>query len=614
MVEMYEAFNQALKLEKMKKRNIFQLKLGFILLLLSLNACVDVLDVVPSDKLSIDRLLNKQAQVLNFRNNCYNNLNSSFTDQSSGQLLEAFSDDAFRAGTGPAFDWHNAQLSPNRDFFAGSIWNQCWEGIRKCNLALLYLPQSKVSKDQITDNELAIWMSEVKGLRAWYHFMLIKNFGPVPFVDEPFNPDFAGWSELTRPTYDEIASRIADECDEVIADGLLPLRWQTNTDYDRMNLAAVYALKSRVLLYNASELNNPNSDQAKWQRAATASQQCLDVIGSEYSLISIESYDNLFNESANVLNSEIILRSRNNGSPIMNNANGVDLRDLGSAIQNSNCGAVPTQELVDCFELSDGALPVVAYNNADHVNVSFSDGYSEDPGDNIYEGRDKRLESAIVFNGSAYGKYKGQPAASPELVIYTYEGKPGTGFNSNPNSQEESDKRRSTTGYYGRKFRSASYWGSTAGGTNAHKIYFRLAEVYLNLAEANCELEQLDDAITALNVVRERAGQPQISDVPGFVKTKDFLMQRIRNERRVELCFEGHRFYDQRRWNILNQTNGVVSGMKITSAGGDAGPFSYERVKIETVRNAVSDKYLVLPLSEQEARRLDGMGQPAAWQ
>jgi starch-binding outer membrane protein, SusD/RagB family len=261
-------------------------------------------------------------------------------------------------------------------------------------------------------------------------------------------------------------------------------------------------------------------------------------------------------------------------------------------------------------------LPVTAYNS-DHTSATFGGAYNENQGTNPYLGRDIRLRSSIVFNTTKYGKYKGQPAAAPELVIYTYEGKAGTGFNINTVSQLETDKRLSCTGYYLRKFNSASYWGSTAGGTSAHKIFFRLAEVYLNLAEANCELNKLDEAIAALDMVRVRAGQPAISNVPGFSKTKDFLMKRIRNERRVELCFEGHRFHDQRRWKILDQTNGVISGMKITSAGTankDLGPFSYERVKIETVRNATSDKYLVLPIPQNESRKLTGLGQPAAWQ
>ena len=600
----------------MKNRNTFMVKFGIILLLFTLGSCEDILDVVPSDRISVDRLLQKQTNLAEFRNNCYDQVDGSMINQSSAQLLEVFTDDAFRAGTGAFYDWHNALLTPNNSLFAGSVWNANWQGIRKCNTALLYLPQSKVPKEQVSDQLIASWMDEVKVLRAWYHFNLIKNFGPLPFIDEPFSADFIGWQDLKRPTFDEIATRIVKECDEVITSARLPLRWATSTDYFRVNRAVAYSLKADVLLYNASLLNNPDNNQAKWQKAATAAQECITALTPEYSLLSIADYDKLFNEAVSVLNKEIILRANDNAAATLNNNNGVDLKALGSATQSNNCGAVPSQELVDCFELLNGTLPVANYSNADHTAATFNAGYQENAGATIYAGRDKRLKSAIVYNGTTYGKYKGQAAAAPELVIYTYLGKAGTGFNSNTTSQLETDKRLSCTGYYNRKYCSASYWGTTAGGTTSHKIFFRLADVYLNLAEANCESNNLDGAIAALDVVRLRAGQPAISAVPGFAKTKDFLMKRIRNERRVELCFEGHRFFDQRRWKILNGTNGVISGMKITSAGTtnkDLGPFSYERIKIETVRNATSDKYLVLPVPQEESRKLTGLGQPDAW-
>jgi hypothetical protein len=600
----------------MRKINIFNLKYWIILLFLTLGSCQEVLDVVPTDRLDIDRILTKQGNIVEFRNNCYDQLNGSMISQSAGQLLDVFTDDAFRAGTGSYYDWHNDLLTPINNIMAGTIWNTNWQGIRKCNLAFEYMPQSKVSKESVTDEQIAQWLAEVKVLRAWYHFILVKNFGPVPFIDKPFDVDFTGWNELKRPSYDEISTRIVKELDEVIAGGLLPLRWQSSGDYIRMNLAVAYALKSQVLLYNASLLNNPANDQAKWQKAATAAQECLTALGSEYSLQPVATYDNLFGEAVTVLNKEIILRANENSTATTNNNNGVDLKALGSTTQSNNCGAVPTQELVDCFELTDGTLPVSTYN-ADHTTATFGGLYTENAGTNPYVGRDLRLKSAIVFNTAKYGKYKGQAAAAPELVIFTYLGKVGTGFNINTTSQLETDKRLSCTGYYLKKYNSSSYWGSTAGGTFSHKVLFRLAEVYLNLAEANCELNKLDEAIVALDMIRVRAGQPKISLVPGFAKTKDFLMKRIRNERRVELCFEGHRFYDQRRWKILDQTNGVISGMKITSAGTtnkDLGPFAYERVKIETVRNATSDKYLVLPIPQDEARKLTGLGQPAAWQ
>jgi len=596
----------------MKRKNIFHFTSGVFLLLITLAGCVKVLDPLPTDKVLAEQLLNKQAAIAGFAAGCYQQLNTSFTGLSSGQLLDACTDDAFRAGT--VSDWQNGLLTPVNNLFANSIWTACWAGIRKCNIALIYIPQSQVDKALIGPTDLQRYMDEAKLIRAWYHFMLIKNFGALPFIDQPFETDYAGWSTLTRPTYDVIATQIAKECDDVIASGALPMKWSNSGDFSRVNLAVAYALKSAVLLYNASSLNNPTADQAKWKRAADASQACITALGSTYSLTPMASYANLFTQDVTGVNTEVILRSSLNDAAVMNNNNGVDLKALGSATQAANCGSVPTQELVDCFEMTNGALPVASYTSADHSTATFSTGYKETPGSDPYTGRDLRLQSAIVFNKATYGKYKGQLATSPDLVIYTYLGSTGTGFNINPSSQLTTDVRQSTTGYYGKKYLSASYWGSTAGGTNSNKIYFRLAEVYLNLAEALCESNNLDGAITALDVIRVRAGQPGLANVPGFVKTQDFVRQRIRNERRVELCFEEHRFYDQRRWKILSSTNGPISGMKITSSNGtDMGIFSYQRVAISTNRNATADKYLVLPIPDSEAKRLLGIGQLPAW-
>jgi starch-binding outer membrane protein, SusD/RagB family len=598
----------------MKKIHISKWVFGICILFFITNSCTDTLDDTPPELVDINRVLNREVVVRNFRSNSYNHLNTGFAGYTAGQLLDAYTDDAFRAGTTISYDWHNGLLSPANNMFANTIWDQYWQGIRKCNLAIQYLPQSRVSELLISQRLISEWLDEVIILRAWYHFELVRHFGPLPFVDNAYGPEFSDWESFTRPTYDQIITRIVEEIDGVIGRGNLPFRWQFSGDYNNINMAVAYALKSRVLLYNASPLNNPGNDQQKWNRAAVAARECLDAIAPYYELLPIEAYGRLFNENYNVLNLEVILRSANNDADVLNNNNGVDLRGLGSPTQSNNAGTVPSQELVDAFELTDGTMPVLSYINSSHTNVVFGGGYNEESGAAPYANRDARFYHAIVFNASSYGRYKGMPAGAPDLTIYTYDGKPFTGFNLNPTSDEENDRRRSTTGYYARKYRSAGYWGTVTGGVNANKIFFRVAEIYLNLAEAQCELGNLEEAMAALNVIRNRAGQPDIQDVPGFSQNRDYLMNRIRNERRVELCFEEHRFYDQRRWNILEQTNKTVSGMRIISSDGtDQGTFSYERIQINIGRNAFSEKYLHLPIPLEEARRLPGLGQPVGY-
>lgn len=595
----------------MKHKYKNQSLIVFAILTILSSACNDIFEDTPPDKVGIDRIITKKS-ITEFRTNSYVAIPDGFTQYSDGCLLESYSDDAFKAGnTSNNYKWHDGQLDITNTFMGETIWNTCWKGIRRCNLAMDNLANSKAPEDVVSASNIERYIEEVKLLRAWYHFMLIKNFGPIPFVEEPYSPGYEGWNEITRPTYNEISKRIVSECDAIIADDILDMRWSVLPENEYVNKAVAFALKSRVLLYNASELNNASHDKAKWEAARDAAKACLDSLASEYELVSMDDYDLLFNGSYDTYNSEIIYRGKENGSATTNASNGIDLWLYGSTNQNSNCGAVPSQELIDCFELTDGTLPVSDYTTDDHLSVTYSTGYTENAGDDPYANRDPRFYSAIAYNGGEYGQMKNK---TDTTVVYTYYGYAGSGFNDNPISQEESYKRRSCTGYYTKKYRSAAYWGATSGGTNNHKVFFRLAEVYLNLAEAHCELNELSDAITALNVVRNRAGQPNIEFVAGFENSQDFLRKRIRNERRVELCFEEHRFYDQRRWNILEESNDVVTGMKITSAGGDAGPFSYERVSINTPRVGNTDKYLVLPIAFDEIRKMESMGQPEAWQ
>ncbi|WP_170147985.1 RagB/SusD family nutrient uptake outer membrane protein [Marinoscillum furvescens] len=585
--------------------------LGGAALALSITGCLSELDITPPDQVGIDRVLNK-VTVENLRARVYDQMNSSFINLYSGQVLEAYTDDAFRGGSTVAFDWHNGILSPEIPLFGNSIWNNYWQGIRKCNIAIEYLPQATVSDILVSEDQLNQWVDEALLMRAWYHFELLRFFGPVPFVEEALSADFSDWGTVTRPTADDLFSKIIADIDQVIANDNLPLRHQLATDYDRLNMGVAHALKSRVLLYAASPLFNSGNDAAKWTAAATASQDAISAMGGEYSLVGIANYGDMFLEDQTVLNQEVILRGNANNAGVLNTSNGVDLSVYGSNIQSNNAGAVPTQELVDCFELTDGTLPVSAYN-ANHTSATFNAGYSEGTGDDPYANRDARFYASIVFNGADYGRYKGMPGGDPNVVVYTFVGQPGSGFNGNPLSEIESEVRRSSTGYYTSKFRTAGYWGSTAGGTNSFKIHFRFAELYLNLAEASCEANDLAGALSALNMVRNRAGQPNLENVPDFANTQEFIRERIRNEKRVEFCFENHRFFDQRRWDVLS-TNDVISGMRITSSDGtSSGDFSYQRVNLSVPREATSDKYLQLPVPIEEARRLPGLGQPEAW-
>jgi hypothetical protein len=191
----------------------------------------------------------------------------------------------------------------------------------------------------------------------------------------------------------------------------------------------------------------------------------------------------------------------------------------------------------------------------------------------------------------------------PAQLVETYAGGGNCGI-----SDKVTDTRFTRTGYYLRKFNNFRS-GPTVDADGFMKI-FRLGELYLNFAEAAYQAYGADAPVTstvgeasmtareAVNTVRARAAMPPL---PAGMPKADFE-KRYRNERRIELAFEEHRFFDVRRWKILNETDAFVTGMRITKAAD--GSFTYTRFKLAD-RNTNSDKYLMYPIRQDEVLKME---------
>jgi hypothetical protein len=168
-------------------------------------------------------------------------------------------------------------------------------------------------------------------------------------------------------------------------------------------------------------------------------------------------------------------------------------------------------------------------------------------------------------------------------------------------SDNVANTRFTRTGYYMRKFN--NYRSNVNVDADGVIKLFRLGELYLNFAEAACQAQGPDAVIggmsarEALNAIRARAGMPEL---PAGM-SKDEFDKRYRNERFIELAFEEHRFFDVRRWKILNKTDGLVTGMKITK--NENGTFHYERIKMVN-RQTIDDKYLIFPITQSEVAKM----------
>lgn len=372
---------------------------------------------------------------------------------------------------------------------------------------------------------------EARFLRAFYHFELAKRYGDIPLVTKVLKEEEA--NEVHRVSFQDVIQFITDECDTVAK--YLPVSYllMSGQETGRATKGAAMALKTRALLYAASKLHNPDNDLNKWKAAARAALVLIDSaeINGWYSL-PVNYFD------YNVLTSkELIFESREAKSNYFEKAN------FPIGYEGGNTGICPSQNLVDAFEMTKASGGgAFSWDNPVHRATP-------------YVNRDQRLARTVLVDGALF-----RGVAVQSFI----EGKNGYPM-----------REATKTGYYIRKFLVENVNLAPANTTTADHFWpiFRYADVLLSYAESMNEAfpssPQYTDATYtrsaewALNKVRSRA---LITEVSGI--NQDDFRQKVRNERRVELAFEDHRFWDIRRWKIGDQTK-VIYGTKIeqTSSG-----------------------------------------------
>ncbi|WP_347840174.1 RagB/SusD family nutrient uptake outer membrane protein [uncultured Draconibacterium sp.] len=614
--------------------------IAIVLLLLVQVGCEsafeDALDRADDSRETLEGMLDDPDKIWGMLNSAYSGIPKDRAEIYFWTTFESLTDNCFEAQGQSMGNWRSGLLSPSFAAVAASRetgnqftmwhvgwWGRYWGAIRHCNTIIDNIDNITASQEALPQADRDQILDEAIILRAYFHWMLISMYGPLPFMDENLPIDFADWKEMTRPTYDEVANRIASDLQMVIDRGNVPMKrdpFNTNDKY-RVPLSFAYGLKSRVLLYNASPLNNPSGDEAKYAAAAAAAKQFIDL--GIYSLEPFEnSKERLYNSpmAENVEETEVIWRGRDKFAQLCNVA-GMNLAATNpkySTYGNFKAGETPSQEIVDCYELKDGSLIIENYD-ATHASPTFTAnalaaGYDDENDPYGMHGgpkRDDRFYRDIMFNGNTLG----ESYQMGTIQVWTYSGAPGTGTNGNVTS---GNNKQTYTGYYYGKDRNPLWYGKGTPGegnarTNQHAVLMRYAEIYLNYAEALCGAGQLDAACNALDMTRLRANQPSIKAVPGFQQNKEWLMKRIYNERRIELVLEDHRFYDVRRWDLIsNQNNNTISGMNIEKVGENQ--FKYTRYQTPFVWECHNEKYKVLPIPLDDKKLLPNMDQPEAWQ
>lgn len=467
------------------------------------------------------------------------------------------------------------------------VWARNYQGIRKAN-DFLYLTDTltwsdfKLSNPTEYDKRIKYtkqYRDEMSFLKAFFYFELIKRYGGVPLVTEKlqYNGNTDELKSYKRASFESCVNYITAQCDT--AAKYLPIT-QAASDNGSPTKGAALALKARMLLYAASDIFNKtdNTDsiigylsggdrQQRWKKAALAANAVFGIT-PKYALHT--DYRTLFTLGT-TQNTEVIFQR------LMGNSNTFETNNYTIGFNSGQTGTCPTQNLIDAYEMTAaGGGGSFDWSNPVHAAKP-------------YLNRDPRLASTVVLNNTTYNG----------RTIEIWQG----GLDGLPL------QHASKTGYYLKKYLSENLNLSTAQVSFKQWVYFRLAEVYLNYAEALNEAYGPDykdasftlSAREAINRVRARIGVGMPAIPTGL--SQSIFRERVRNERRVELAFEDHRYWDVRRW-LLGATaiGGEIRGVNIIKNVGNT--FTYTPVTIEN--RVYSQKMELYPIPNAEVVKSNG--------
>lgn len=442
----------------------------------------------------------------------------------------------------PSNDWNQGVIGAGAIIWhEDAIYNTRWEVLRRIHTVLERIDEVP----DLTTEEYNQFKGEVLFIRALSNFELLKRYGGFPIVNKRFKLT----DELTVPrsSVAECVEFILKDCDDAIA--LLP---HTNVGIDkgRATKGAPMMLKSRLLLLAASPLFNTstpymdlgehndlislgNEDQNRWKAAADAAMDVINwaqTFGGVH-LITDQGVENNYEYAWSTPdNPEIIFSDKGINSQSHWSMNPWGNYVPGPIYAGQVGSSVPMNHVMK-YEKRDGTPQTWNMAGGDDLNEK-------------YEELDYRFRQSIAYNGSYWNE--------DYPVVSTYVG--------------GAHAAQCLGGAWLRK-------GIPRALTRANPVtvnwtVFRLAEAYLNYAEAINEFEGPANAYAYVNAIRSRSGMP---DLPGGL-TKEQFRERVRKERDIELFFEDHRFWDIRRWMVAEE-DGVMKGdfygLKIYPIGTD---------------------------------------------
>ena len=525
-------------------------------------------------------------------NGLYTTLQSGFFEI-DGALIASASDESEHTYQNSSVHFFNTG-SWNPFINPDDVWSKYYTGIRNVNLFLanidninldMYRLDPRESQQMIYTQrleEIEQWKYQARFLRAYFYFELIKRYGGVPLIENALK-----WGDdvtnVKRNSLSDCVNYIIDECDAAASKLYIV---QPSAELGRATKGTALALKAKVLLYAASDLWNtptwagsyPNPElislssgdrSERWKAAADAAKAVIDLPETQYALSN--DYRSIFLRADSYLNPEHIFVRRDGTS------NSFEVANYPIGYDRGQSGTTPSQNLVDAHEVIEGNIAVpFDWNNPEHTASPYSN-------------RDPRLNMNIITNNS---NYKGR---NVEIWKGGRDGKP--------------IPLATRTGYYLKKYLDENI-NLLTNTVSVHSwSLIRLADVYLWYAEALNEYNPTHPDIKKyIDLIRQRTDVNMPALQPGM--TQQQMRNAIRQERFIELAFEGHRFWDARRWMIATTIfNSPIYGVEISKTSSDN--FQYTKIKVED-RNFEPKMYFY-PIPQQELLKMPEWKQNPLW-
>ncbi|MDN5552953.1 RagB/SusD family nutrient uptake outer membrane protein [Prevotella sp.] len=560
---------------------------------LALVSCNDKMDYNEYNIYDKDYVSKTFNNVGGFMTDIYNTIDYDYGSYGNA-IMGSTTDESEFAVSGTSID----------DFFNGawsasnaknSVWSSMYTGINVCNQVMdkfVGLTFSDYEMNSDYDKQMARYNNykwEARFWRAYFYFNLAKQYGGVPLITKVQSTKIT--NTTPRATADETFKFIIDECnlvqDSIVknpADFNLP----SEIDNGRASRITVLALKARAALYWASPLFNPQGDKERYHAAALYTKQLIDECKAR-GMDLTANYADLWsanNWKDTNITKEIIFGRRIYGSGSNGASNTFESRNYPAGIEGGNGGNCPTQNLVDAYDMKATGLGIGETGS----------GYVSS---NPYAGRDPRLDATVAKNGDVWPTYQ-------KVKLETFYG----GVNGQPLSGG------TLTGYYVKKLchGAINLTAKSKYTVDNHTwVTFRLGEFYLNYAEAVFKYLGSADATSAefpmsareaASKTRVRAGMPAFPIGMG----NDTFWAKYTNERFVELAFEGHRFWDVRRWKEADKYFKEIKEMKL--AKNADGSISYTP---NTVTRQWDDKMYLFPIPQTEIQKNKNLAQNPGW-